>query len=327
MHCLLCSALLLLASAQLAVAEVDAPAELFDEAEHAARMLELIDSLIQSPDPTQQAAGLLMAEHARWAGWYPDQPILIQTEFLDRLHRLIDQANTPLARALLAQLCATRDIRSDCVQRGLDAAIVSDDGAELLARLQLTDGDDTDRLRGIMVEAQALNERHMDYALLLLDAMKAHGGFVDAELAVTPLIYGLTLSPAFSPFSKLCGAPATEDSELDEACERILERMMQGGTSMLLNAIGSAVSAQRRTAKGDPHAQERHEQWRAEIAAHAACRSDQTDELMLSADAEFMRAFLQHWQQHGEAGAQRMLDEKAGVDCRPLEPSPFSSVW
>ena len=326
MRWVICSALLFLGSAHMSVAEVDAQDVLFEESEYAARMLELIDTLVQSQDATQQAAGLLMAEHAAWAGWYTEEPLLSQTEFLDRLHALIETAATPLARALLAHLCASNDLRSDCVRRGLDDAIVRHDGAELLARLQLTESEDTERLRDIIVAAQTLNEPHMDFALLLLDAMEDQGDFVAPGFASIPLIYGLMIMPPYSPFSNLCGSPHPADSELDQACERIRDLMMQGRSSMLQSMLGSAVSARRLQAQGDADAQERHEQWRGRFYEQIACFGSAGEGFWETTDAHFVRQFLEHWHAYGEASAQGMVAEKAGVDCGPVEPPPFRSA-
>ena len=316
MRWLACTAFLFLASSQLAFGEVPDEAPPFDEAEHLGRMAEVTEQLIQSSDPTQQAAGLLMTEHALLWSPHDVEPAISAAERLDRLHALIDAADTALARALLAQLCANKGIQEDCIRRGLDDAIVQFDGADLIARLQLTYFLDRDRARQIIVEAQTLNERHMDYALLILDAMGEHGGFVAEELAVAPFIHALSLSPPFQPVSDQCASPSPEDPELSQACERILDLMMEGRSSMLLTSLGSAVSARRLQAQGDPDAQERHEQWQARFYDQLACFGSASDGIWETADGQFVREFLEHWQEHGEASAWAMIADKAGVDCR-----------
>lgn len=102
--------------------------------------------------------------------------------------------------------------------------------------------------------------------------------------------------------------------------------MMEGGSSMMINSIGSAVSAQRRTAKGDPDAQALHDQWRASFREIAECASPQVNDFMVSADSQFMREYFEHWRQHGEASAWSMIVEIAGVDCARLEPSPLRGL-
>ena len=320
------SAFFFLASTHLANGEVADTALPFDEVEHLARMGEVTESLIQSPDPTQQAAGLLMSEYAVWAGWHTDDPIQSESERVDRLYTLIDAADSALARALLAQLCASKGVQDDCIRRGLDDAIVRFDGADLIARLQLTDVEDADRVRQVIVEAQSLNERHMDYALLLLDAMEAHGGFVTTELAAAPLLHGLSLSPPFANFARQCASPSPEDPELNQACERMLDLMMRDRSSLILTSIGAAVTAQRLQAQGDPDAQERHEQWRDQSNEQIACFGSASEETWETADAKFVRQFLEHWQAYGEASALAMTAEKARVDCGPVEPPPFRSA-
>lgn len=310
------SALIFLAACHQGSGVIADTAKLFDEVEHLARMAEVTENLIQSPDPTQQAAGLLMAEHA--LSWSPHEtaPALSAAESLDRLHTLIEIADTALARALLAQLCANKGVQQDCVRRGLDEAIVRFDGADLIARLQLTDLLDRERSRQIIVETQTLNERHMDYALLVLDAMEAHGGFVAAELGIAPFTHGLSLSPPFGPISAQCTLASPDDLELDQACERILDQMMQDRSSLILTSVGSGISARRLQARGDPDAQERHEQWQARLHEQIACFGDASQGTWETADAETVRKILEHWQAHGEASAWAWLAEKAGLDCQ-----------
>ena len=317
------SAFFFLALSRLAMGQTADTAPPFDEAEHAARMAEVTEQLIESSDPTQQAAGLLLSEHAIWAGWHTDDPILSETEFSGRLHALIDAADSALARALLAHLCASQGVQEDCIDRGLDDAIVRFDGADLVARLHLADADDANRVRQVIIQAQTLNERYMDYALLLLDAMDEHGGFVTTELAAAPLLHGLSLSPPFANFSRQCASPSPEDPELDHACERILDQMMGDHSSLLLTAIGSAVSAQRLQARGDSDAQARHEQWRDESNQQIACFGSASEAIWETADGQFVREFLKHWQAYGEASALIMVANQAGLDCGSLQPPPF----
>ena len=326
MRWIACSAVLFLAACNLDIGETADTADPFDEAEHLARMAEVTEQLIQSSDPTQQAAGLLMATTALNWGEHGIEPPLNEAERLERLHALIDAADTALARALLAQLCASQGLQKECIRRGLDEAIVQFDDADLIARLQLTDSLDRNRARQIIVETQTLNERHMDYALLILDAMEEHGGFVVEELAVAPLIHALSLSPPFQPVSDQCALPSPEDPERSQACERILELMMEGRSSMLLTSLGSAISARRLQAQGDPDAQERHEQWQARFYDQLACFGSASDGIWETADGQFVREFLEHWQEHGEASALAMIAEKAGVDCGQVEPPPFRSA-
>lgn len=325
MRWIACSAVLFLAACHLGTGEAADAADPFDEAEHLARMAEVTENLIQSSDPTQQAAGLLMAEHALLWSPHEVEPALSAAESIDRLHALIGTADTAIARALLAQLCAGKGIQEDCIRRGLDEAIVRFDNADLIARLHLTHHEDGNRVSRIIIEAQALEERHMDYALLLLDAMEAHGGFVAAELAVAPILHGLSLSPPFAGFARLCASPSPEDMALDQACKRMLEKMMQDRSSLMLSSIGSAVSAQRRQAEGDPDALERHEQWRSELNERLTCLGAASDAAWEAADAKFVRDFLNHWQQYGEASAQAMVADKSGVDCQTPDAARLSN--
>lgn len=304
----------------------DAPvADPFDEAEHAARMVEVTQALIDSRNPQQQAAGLLMAENALMWGWDDQAPVLSESEFIDQLHALIDASDSAITRALLAQLCANQGLQAECVRRGLDDAIVALDGAELFARLNLTEPDDQERLRAVILAAESLNERQMDYALILLDAMEAHGEFVPAELSVAPLIHGLMLSPPLASIARLCGDPAPDDPELDQACEHLLRLMSEQASSFIVNMLASAVWAQRREAQGHAGALETHELRRADFYDWAACNGSASDELWQAADARFVREFLERWQRYGEYKAHAFVAEKTGLDC-VLEAPPFSSA-
>lgn len=315
--------LLVLAAAHWVLAESAQSDELFDEAEQNARIVELIETLLESESAEQQAAGLLVNRFLRWAEWYTEPDELREISVSERTLVLIETADTPLARALLAQLCVAESIQSDCIRNGLDDAIVRYDDAELLARLTLTENHDTERLRDVIVEAQKLDERQMDHALLLLELMETHGEFTAAQAPLAPLTFSVNLAPPFSLFFKVCGSPSPDDPELDEACDQNVARMMEEGTSMMINSIGSAVSAQRRMAKGDPDAQALHDQWRASLREIAECGSPQINDFMVSADSQLLREYFEHWRQHGESSAWSKLAELVGVDCAPLEPSPL----
>lgn len=319
MRWLLCFALLFLAPAQMAMAEVDSQDELFDEAEHTARMLELIETLIESPDPTRQAAGLLMVEHAGWAGWYTEEPLRSGVEVLDQLYALIDQADTPLARTLLAQLCAATSIQSACVRRGLDEAILRLDGGNLIARLMLIETGDHDRIRDVVIAAESINEHHMDLALLLLDAMEAQGVFSREEMTTAPMIYGLLIIPPFQHFTRLCTEPAANDTDLNQACDRITHKMTDNTGSLILTMIGASITARRLAAEGATDALEKHEEWRAAHREWLTCVGSAGEKVREEADEQFTRELIEHWQRHGEASAQALLAEKAGLDCEPLE--------
>lgn len=316
-------AFLIFASTPLALGETSEQPEAFDEAAHAARMAEVVEQLLGSAEPARQAAGLLISETMR-AHALPERSLLLQEQqSLDRIHELIDTADTPLARALLAKLCETKSIQADCVGHGLDDAIVRYDNAELFARMHLTEHENTDRLRNVLVEAKALNERHVDYALLLLDAIEDHGGFTPEERFGTPFLYGMSLMPGLSALSNLCRSPSPEDPELDNACARNLQLMLLDGNSIITTAISSAIIAQRHTADGNPNAQQQHEQWSTEVSALTACVGPIGEQFWKTADSESVREFLEHWQQYGEASAHVMTADKAGAACGPLEPSPF----
>jgi len=307
-----------------AVSEESPAAESFDEAEHAARMVEVTQTLIDSPDPEEQAAGLLLAELSTSWRWLDHAPILSEAESVELLYTMIERSDSALGRALTARVCAMKDLQAECRRRGLDEAIVRLDGAELFARTDLTGIDDLKRTREVLVAAEGLAERHMELALLLLDAMEAHGGFQPLELSITPLSVFLSTTPSLASISRLCVEQAMDGSELDQACERLLDSMVNEAASFILNMLGASVMAQRAEAHGDQEAMDRYEQWRAGFYEWMGCASVVRQEFWESADTTFMREFFRYWQRHGEARAYALVAERAGLDCELPEPSPFS---
>jgi len=299
-------------------------AEPFDEAEHAARMVEVAQNLIDSRDPQEQVAGLLLAELSTSWWWSDHPPILSEAESVELLYTLIERSDSALARALTAQACAMKDLQAHCRRRGLDDAIVRLDGAELFARIYLTGIDDLERTREVLLAAEGLAERYTELALLILDGMEAHGGFLPLELSTAPLFAALSTMPPLVSISRFCVAQAMDDYELDQACERLVGNMVNEAGSLMLNMLGASLMAQRAEAHGDPEAVDRYEQWRAGFFEWMGCTSAVSQEFWESADTAFVREFLRYWQRHGEARAQAMVAERAGLDCGLPEPSPFS---
>ncbi len=308
-----------------AMSEEQETTEPFDQAEHAVRMVSVTRQLLDSGHPQQQAAGLLLAELSNSWAWWDQEPILDETESVALLHDLIRRADSASNRALLAQVCAVLDLRADCRRQGLDQAIAEQDGAELIARLDLTDNDEAERARELIIASRALNERYADFALILLDAMETHGDMEPTEL-MSAWFYSMNQVSPMSLMADQCRKPAIDDPALDRACERMLQALMEGSRSMLFNMLGSRLMAKRAEARGEAAAVDRHEQWRARYRDWMSCASGNGANFWETADAQLLRTFLERFQYHGEASAHAFVAARAGVDCGLPEPSPFSTA-
>lgn len=288
-----------------------------------ARMAQVANALMASPEPQRQAVGLLLAE--TFFLWEVEhQPRMNESDFMDRLEALIEQADTGLARAFLAQLCAYRDLQRYCRQQGLDKAIVEFDGAELFARLHLTGNDETHRRREVVVAAEHLEERFMDYALILFEAIQAEVGLEMEESHA--IMHAMTTGPRLSQISSLCRQPAVDDPELDQACLGILERMIDGTRSSILTMLGSSLMARRAEAQGEAGALAGHEKWRADYYDWLTCISTVNEEVWEAADADLILSFVDRWRRSGEASAHAFLATQAGVDCGLPPPPPGRAV-
>lgn len=312
---------LMLASFTLTTTAADDPATDAERADHFERMAKVARDLIDSPEIERQAAGLLLWQSA--SAWHVEHPTLMsERELRERLDRLIAEADSGLARALLAQLCSIRKLHQHCRDQGLDRAIVEQDGAELFARLYLTEADEEERLREVLIAAEALEERYMDFGLILLDGIEARYELeLDESLAI---IHALQLGPAYGPTTRLCQQAIDDDPALDQACESVYTRMASEAGSMIFNLVGSSILARRAEAKGEPGSIARHEQWKEEFHAWQSCAYSAGEAIWEAMNADWVRAYLRHWQRHGEASAIQFLAEQGQADCGPVPRSPWA---
>ncbi|MFW5815629.1 MAG: hypothetical protein ACOCVP_02115 [Wenzhouxiangella sp.] len=329
MRCTLFVLLFVFGVSGLAVATPIAPAaeaKRSEQAEFEGRMIGVAETLLASPAPAERAAGLLLAEQAKL--WQTTaQPVLGEAEFDNELHGLIEEADCALTRALLAQLCGMTDRVDDCRRRGLDEAIVALDGAELLARLHLTELGDLERARDVMVAAERVAPRQAAYAMTVLDGTDTRSEALSAR-AQMAAIFALASStfPPLSPIENLCQRKADHDPALDQACERLLSAMMDQADNLLLTSLASALAAQRAEAAGNALAMARHAGWRAELSEFVRCTGAVEMEPLAAEQPGFIREFLQHWQHHGEAGAHAFMAARADIDCASPQPPPVPDL-
>lgn len=296
-------------------------AERLEPAELEARMIRVAGTLIASSAPAERAAGLLLAEQAKL--WQTKaQPLLSEAEFVEDLHGLIEEADSALTRALLAQLCRMTDRVLDCRRQGLDEAIVALDGAELLARLHLTEPGDLERARDVMVAAEHLAPRHSDFAMTVLDGIDAQTDAPSTRAQMAALALAPISLPPLSPIADLCQQRADNDAALDQACERLLNAMMDRGDNLLLTALASNLTAQRAEAAGDTLAVARHDSWKAELLAFSGCAGAVGMESLAAEEPRLIREFLRRWERGGEASAHAFLATQAGLDCGLPPPPP-----
>jgi hypothetical protein len=324
MRCTLFVILFVFGVSGLAVATPTAPAEKSERSEQAelqARMIRVARTLMTSPAPAERSAGLLLAEQAKL--WRTTaQPVLSEAEFVNDLHVLIEEADSALTRALLAQLCGMTDRVDDCRRRGLDDAIVALDGAELLARLHLTEHSDLERTRDVMVAADHLAPGHPHYGLLLLDAMEAHSDALPDGITLLAIVVPFWQSSGLGQMAQLCQQPAADDPQLDRACDRILDAMMDQPASLLFTTFASSIKALRAEARGETGAVSRHESWRSDLYEWVRCVGAGSEGTLEAGDAPLVREFLEHWQRFGEVSAHVFLASQAGLDCGLPEPPP-----
>jgi len=210
----------------------------------------------------------------------------------------------------LAHACQAVRIQRQCIDAGLDDAIVRYDSANLFARAALDPEEDIADL------VLATRGESMHYFALVEAWYDAWSRAPAAGEDMTPgerlgqafAIAAAWAIPSLAPLAKTCRS-ATPGAELDRACQQLAGRMVDGGESMLGFMIGRAI--QRR---GEPAGDE--ERAAATLASdRAACQMAALEPELMAMDDAGIREFIGLLKRHGEFEAWDRLAERQGVDC------------
>ncbi|NKI35332.1 hypothetical protein HFP89_09145 [Wenzhouxiangella sp. XN79A] len=225
---------------------------------------------------------------------------------IDAIRSTTDSA----AMLWLAQACQSARIQRECIDAGLDDAIVRYDSANVFARATLYP---EERIADLMLATRGESMHYFALIEAWYDALSRGPAAGPSEspsdrFAQAFAIGAAWATPALAPLAETCRS-ATPGAELDRACQQLAGRMVDGGESMLGFMIGRAI--QRR---GEPAGDD--ERATVTLASDRAACQMQALELELAAmDDAGIREFIRLLKRHGEFEAWDRLAETHEVDC------------
>ncbi|MBY6205013.1 hypothetical protein [Halomonas denitrificans] len=261
-------------------------------------ILDTAEWMLNRPEARQRAAGLV---------------VLAFDADRDRSAVIIEnvRATTDVAAMLwLAHACRAAGIQRQCLDAGLDDAIVRYDSANLFARAELYP---RDRIADLIIESRRESMHVFALVEAWYEALSKGPAAATSEKAYQDLAHAFAISaawttPALAPLVETCRG-ATPGAELDSACQQLAGRLVEGGESMLGVMIGRAI--QRR---GEPAGDD--ERTAATIASdRAACQMGALEPELMAIGDEGIREFIGLLKRHGEFEAWERLAAKHEIDC------------
>ncbi|MBS3824145.1 MAG: hypothetical protein KGY53_09610 [Wenzhouxiangellaceae bacterium] len=246
-------------------------------------------------------------------------PALKPAELLDRFEKAVRTTTDGAALAWLATACATADIEMFCIDAGLDDAIVRHDGANLFSRGALLNDPTSDQIEALILDA---NETKTYWAAFLTTWFDALGA-VDAGALLDNherLLNAYTMAmayaiPAYQYLDQACGAAVTPGSELELACDRVLDDMAEHGDTALTQLMPSSVRARRASARGLDRRAAEFEAEKQRLHARASCAASEIEALLEASSGSTIRRYLALLVEHGESEGMVRFVEARGIDC------------
>lgn len=244
-------------------------------------------------------------------------------ELLDRFERAIRATTDGAALAWLATACATAEIETFCIDAGLDDAIVRHDGANLFSRGALLDDPTSDQIETLILDAHDTRTYWNVFLKTWFDAL----GAVDAGAQLDDNerllgAYSVALAyaiPAYQYLDQACGAAVTPGSELELACDRVLDEMTERGDTALAQLMPSSVRARRASARGLDRRAAEFEAEKQRLHALASCAASEIEALLEASNGAKIHQYLGLLLEHGEIEGRKHFAESHGIDCSPSE--------
>ncbi|MEX2498062.1 MAG: hypothetical protein WD397_04205 [Wenzhouxiangellaceae bacterium] len=240
-------------------------------------------------------------------------------ELLDRIEKAIRTTTDGAALAWLATACATADIEAFCIDAGLDDAIVRHDGANLFSRGSLLNNPTSDQIEALILDADETRTYWNVFLNTWFDALSA----VDAGAQVDDHVRLLGASsmamayaiPAYQYLDQACGAAVTPDSELELACDRLLDDMAENGDTALTQLMPSSIRARRASARGLDQRAAEFEAEKQRIHERLSCAASEIEALLEDGNGSRVRQYLGLLLEHGEIKGRERFAETHGIDC------------
>src|SRR6056297_1016560 len=248
-----------------------------------------------------------------------DLPALEPTELLDRFEKAIRTTTDGAALAWLAAACATANIEAFCVDAGLDDAIVRHDGANLFSRGALLNDPARETTEALILDAYQTKSYLMVLLDTWFDALSATNAGLqldDHERLLGAYTVALAYAiPAYGPLARSCGADVEPDSELELACDRILDDMSEHGDTALAQLMPSVIRADRAKARGRDQLAAELEAEKQRLHKRASCAWSEIKALLEAGDGSRVRQYLSLLSAHGEIEGLGRFAEANGIAC------------
>jgi hypothetical protein len=264
-------------------------------------------------NPRSRAAALALETAS------PDEHALDAHSTIEAIARILHEDQDPVTLSLLALSCMQAELENDCIELGLDQAIVQYDRANLMVRGHLL-ADDPDAFQQAMREAERLDDRVFDMAVVVNDQLRAYAeamglGPLGSETQAMAFAMAWAL-PALGPLSEAC---RTTSPEQVAVCERLAAQAAESKSSLITRMLDWSIRKQLAEAAGRTGEVAALEAKRRQMNARFVClQSSIPPDYWMELDGSTYEAHLIEAAEHGEWAAVEMLATQFGIDCQTV---------
>ncbi|MEN1729515.1 MAG: hypothetical protein AAGJ52_13850, partial [Pseudomonadota bacterium] len=268
--------------------------------------------LLAADSPRSLATGLVL----KTAVLGPD--LSYQDATIDLISGVLEQDQSPVTLSLLSLSCMQANIENDCIDLGLDAAIVAHDQANLMVRGFLL-ASDSDAFSDAMSQAQSMDDRIYDMAVAVNDSLRSFAeanqlGPLGTETQAIAFSMAWAI-PALKPLTTVC--QTTEVNEV-QACLHIAQLAASSKSSLVTEMLSWGIRKQLADAAGRPDQVAALDAQRQAYNARFMClQFAPPPDYWMEIDGATREAYLIEAAEHGEFAAAEMLAANFGTDCPP----------
>lgn len=223
--------------------------------------------MIQQEAPETRAAGMLLL-----AGGPADEISVDPEIFLETMRELMNESPSGPELFMLSQGCAGLDIEGACIEAGLPEAIATHDGGNPLSAGALYAADSS-AFRELLISADSVDDYVIEFAIAWYEALKAndHEAWRDTELISAMSLAMAVAMPALSPITRLCRDAVDSDEALDQACQRLADKLQESDNTLMLQSVGFGMARSRAEALEDDALAAEYESRRRAVMEEVAC--------------------------------------------------------
>jgi len=264
-------------------------------------------------DPRSRAAALAL----RTAPAH--EQALDSAAVIESITGILDEDQDPVTLSLLALSCMQADLENDCIELGLDQAIVQYDQANLMVRGHLL-ADDPEAFQQAMREAERLDDRVFDMAVVVNEQLRAYAEAMELDplgSETQAMAFAMAWAiPALGPLSEAC---RTTSPEQVAVCERLAAQAAESKSSMVTRMLDWSIRKQLAEAAGRASEVAMLETERRQVMGRFVCQqSSIPSDYWMELDGSTYEAHLIEAAEHGEWAAVEILATQFAVDCQTV---------